>query len=113
MTPKVYIETSIVSYLTANPSRDVTTFVRQQSTVEWWNLRRQNYDVCISQFVSDESSKGDAIQAQERCESRVRTSIAMFMSYGSSGKSVAHSEGEAATVGLSETKIFSCGSSVR
>ncbi len=39
--------------------------------------------------------------------------MAMFMSYGSSGKSVAHSEGEAVTVGLSETKIFSCGSSVR
>ncbi len=36
----------------------------------------------------------------------------MFMSYGSS-KSVAHSEGEAVTMGLSETKIFSCGSSVR
>ncbi|MCP9493119.1 MAG: type II toxin-antitoxin system VapC family toxin [Pyrinomonadaceae bacterium MAG19_C2-C3] len=64
--PNVYIETSIVSYLTANPSRDVTTFVRQQSTIEWWNLRRQNYDVRISQFVVDESSKGDATQAQER-----------------------------------------------
>ncbi len=37
----------------------------------------------------------------------------MFMSYGSSGKSVAHSESEAATVGLGDTKISSCGSSVR
>lgn len=36
MKPTVYIETSIISYLTARPSRDLYAAAQQQRTVEWW-----------------------------------------------------------------------------
>jgi hypothetical protein len=51
-TPKrVYIETTIVSYLTARPSRDVVIAGHQQVTREWWDTRRAEYELCVSQLV--------------------------------------------------------------
>lgn len=41
MRPTVYVETSIVSYLAAHPSRDLVTAARQQITHTWWRERRQ------------------------------------------------------------------------
>ena len=38
MKPKVYIETSIISYHTAQPSRDLIVAGHQQITQEWWGL---------------------------------------------------------------------------
>ena len=38
MKPKVYLETTILSYLTALPSRDVVIAAHQQLTAEWWEL---------------------------------------------------------------------------
>ena len=34
--PRVYVETSVVSYLTARPARDIVIAGRQQSTQDWW-----------------------------------------------------------------------------
>jgi hypothetical protein len=45
MTDSVYVETSIVSYLVARPSRDVFMAAHQQITTEWWNRRRPNFTV--------------------------------------------------------------------
>ena len=42
--PTVYIETSIVSYLTARPSRDLLVAAHQQLTVVWWDEQRTCYD---------------------------------------------------------------------
>jgi hypothetical protein len=39
MPPSVYIETSIVSYLVARPSRDVIMAERQRQTRDWWTNR--------------------------------------------------------------------------
>jgi len=41
--PTVYIETSIVSYLTARPSRDLLVAAHQQLTVVWWDKQRIRY----------------------------------------------------------------------
>ena len=42
---RVYIETSIISYLTAQSSQDVVTLARQQLTREWWETRRHRFDL--------------------------------------------------------------------
>jgi hypothetical protein len=55
MGERVYIETTVVSYLTARPNRDVVIAGHQQVTHEWWDTRRQTYELCVSQLVR----KGD------------------------------------------------------
>lgn len=59
MKPKVYVETSIISYLTAQPSRDLVTAARQQLTREWWENQRRRFDLFISSFVFTEACLGD------------------------------------------------------
>lgn len=66
MQPKVYVETSIVSYLAARPSRDVVIAGHQQSTRDWWETRSQDFKLVASQLVVQEASAGDARQAQQR-----------------------------------------------
>ena len=59
MKPKVYLETTIPSYLTARPSRDLVTAAHQQITREWWDTRRHAFDLFVSQMVLDEAGAGD------------------------------------------------------
>lgn len=66
MSRRIYIETTIPSYLTARPSRDIIQTARQQLTREWWDRERYNYDLCISQIVLDEAAAGDTEAAQRR-----------------------------------------------
>jgi hypothetical protein len=66
MAQRVYLETTIPSYLTAWPSRDLIIAGHQQLTQEWWRTRRGEFELCISQFVLDEASAGDTQAAQER-----------------------------------------------
>jgi len=63
---RVYIETTIVSYLTARPSRDVVRLAHQQTTREWWEQHRRKYALCASQFVLDEAGDGDPDAAAGR-----------------------------------------------
>jgi len=67
MKPKLYVETSIVSYLTAYPSRDLVRAAHQQMTHDWWAVREQ-YELYISQYVIDEVSAGDRNAAARRLE---------------------------------------------
>lgn len=60
MKPTIYIETSIVSYLTARPSNDIRVIANQKATLEWWEDRRLNFDIFISEFVVAEASQGDS-----------------------------------------------------
>lgn len=64
--PTVYIETTIVSYLTAWPSRDLVRAAHQQITREWWDTRRADFSLFASQLVVDEAADGDALAAAER-----------------------------------------------
>lgn len=65
MKSRLYIETSIVSYLTAKPSRDLVRAAHQQVTRDWWETRAQ-FELYISQFVLDEASVGDQSAAARR-----------------------------------------------
>ncbi len=66
MGERVYIETTVVRYLTARPHHDVVIAGHQQTTHEWWDTRRTSYELCVSQLVLDEAAAGDAVAAQER-----------------------------------------------
>ena len=66
MKPKVYVETTVVSYLIALPSRDVIVAAHQQITDEWWRTKRQFFDLFASQLVLRESQAGDKELAQRR-----------------------------------------------
>ena len=60
MQPTVYLETTIPSYLTARPSRDLLVAANQKLTHEWWGRRRERFELLVSQIVIDEASAGDA-----------------------------------------------------
>lgn len=64
----VYIETTIVSYLTARPSRDLFVAAWQNMTAEWWKKRSAEFDLVTSEAVWNEAKKGDAEAAQRRIE---------------------------------------------
>ncbi|MBI5324415.1 MAG: type II toxin-antitoxin system VapC family toxin [Ignavibacteriae bacterium] len=64
--PKVYIETSVISYLTANPSRDLIVASNQRITQEWWKHSKKQFDCYISQFVISELSQGDKSASSKR-----------------------------------------------
>jgi hypothetical protein len=65
--PKLYIETSVVSYLTAQGSRDLVLAAHQEVTRTWW-ASRDGYDLYVSQFVLDEAAAGDSEAAGRRLE---------------------------------------------
>jgi hypothetical protein len=54
MKPSLYLETTIPSYLTARPTRDLIRAAHQQMTREWWEKRVAGFRVFISQLVVDE-----------------------------------------------------------
>ena len=64
----VYIETSIIGYMTARSSDAIIFLARQQLTQQWWNDRRERYDLVTSQLVLDEAGAGDPTAAQERID---------------------------------------------
>ena len=65
MKPTVYVETTIPSYLTAWPSRDLVRAAHQQITREWW-ARRDGFDLYSSRLVVRECQAGDAQAAADR-----------------------------------------------
>ena len=58
MKRKVYLETTIASYLTARPNRDLVIAAHQELTLEWWADHRRRFDTFVSDFVLRESAKG-------------------------------------------------------
>ena len=63
---KVYIETSIVSYLTARPSNNLIAAAWQRETIDWWETQKGRFDLYISEVVIEEASRGDASAASRR-----------------------------------------------
>jgi predicted nucleic acid-binding protein len=66
MKPLLYLETTIPSYLTSRPSRDLIVAARQQITRDWWQRRRNDFRVFASQIVLDEAAEGDRQAATAR-----------------------------------------------
>lgn len=64
--PKVYVETTVVSYLVARPSYDVTLAARQQATQQLWTEHSPNFEFVVSDIVLTEISQGDAMAVQRR-----------------------------------------------
>ena len=68
MSETVYIETSILGYLTARPSRDIVVAANIEVTKEWWNTRCGDFQLYSSQAVVKETSQGDVVIASQRLE---------------------------------------------
>ncbi len=51
MEQKVYVETSIVSYYTARPNRDLVIAARQEITHEVWPILQEKFKLFISALV--------------------------------------------------------------
>ena len=65
---RAYIETSLVSYLTARASRDLVVAAHQQISAEWWERRRSDFELCTSQLVVEEAERGETEMARRRLE---------------------------------------------
>lgn len=65
MKQTVYIETSVVSYLTSRPSKDIVIAGHQAATRDFWD-QLGKHDVFVSQLVLDEASQGDEDAASAR-----------------------------------------------
>lgn len=68
MKSRVYIETSVVSYYTARPSRDIIAAARQELTRDSWKRINSDFDCYISVLVVQEAGSGDKIAASKRLE---------------------------------------------
>ena len=66
MKKRVYIETTVVSYLTAKPSRDIMVAGHQEATRELWTKLSSKYKTYVSALVFEEAGRGDPDQAQMR-----------------------------------------------
>ncbi len=66
--PRVYIETTVVSRLTAWPSRNPDVAAEQKTTREWWDGERSSFVLCTSQRTRSEAEKGDTAAARDRLE---------------------------------------------
>lgn len=66
--PLVYVETSVISYLTSRPSRDLVVAGHQQITQDWWERRRGSFGLVASELVVEEAAAGDAEASRKRQE---------------------------------------------
>ncbi len=64
---RVYVETSVISYLTARPARVLSTLVKQQQTADWWEIRHR-WELFISTTVMQEIQRGDPEAALKRID---------------------------------------------
>lgn len=66
--PRLYVETSVVSYYAARPSRDVIALARQEITREWWTQHLDDFEAFVSVSVLEEAEKGDRAAARKRLQ---------------------------------------------
>jgi hypothetical protein len=62
----VYIETSVVSYLTSRRSRDLLVAAHQQVTIDWWERRAPQFTLYVSELVEAEVADGDSEASIQR-----------------------------------------------
>lgn len=65
--PKVYLESSVISYLTARQSEELAKKFRQQQTRQWWEFR-EHFELFLSETVLEEIQRGDTEAARLRTE---------------------------------------------
>ena len=64
--PSVYLETTVISYLTGRPSRNLRVVAHQEITIDWWTRRRMRFELYVSRLVIDEAAAGDVEAATRR-----------------------------------------------
>lgn len=64
--PTIYIETSVISYLTARLSNDLVIAAHQKLTRDRWEQRRVDVELYTSQWVTQEARRGDSQAAANR-----------------------------------------------
>jgi predicted nucleic acid-binding protein len=62
----VYVETTVISYLTARPSKDLVQRAHQRLTRTWWQKRRSQFDLYVSPLVLQEAAAGNPFRARRR-----------------------------------------------
>lgn len=65
---RLYVETSVVSYLTARPSANLLVAANQKITVDWWATRKREFVSYVSNVVLEEAGRGDSVAASQRLE---------------------------------------------
>ncbi|MBE9141274.1 type II toxin-antitoxin system VapC family toxin [Nodosilinea sp. LEGE 07088] len=68
MSETVYIETSILGYLTARSTKNLILAANMEITRDWWELRRNTFTLYTSEAVLDEAAQGDAAIATQRLD---------------------------------------------
>ncbi len=66
--PSVYLETSVISYLTSKMSRDLVVAGHQQVTRAWWELHKEEFEIYASSLVIQEVSAGDPVESIKRLD---------------------------------------------
>ena len=66
MKPRVYVETTIFSYLTAWRSGQLVMAGHQEVTRQWWDDERRHFDLFVSEAVIEEATAGDPEASQRR-----------------------------------------------
>jgi predicted nucleic acid-binding protein len=66
MKESIYLETTVVSYYTSKPSRDIIVLAHQEITRHWWDKALNRYDAFISEIVVEEARAGDPEAAKKR-----------------------------------------------
>lgn len=64
--PRIYLETSFISYLVARPSRDLIVAARQQLTLAWWETEQTSHELFASEVVLREAQRGNANEVAKR-----------------------------------------------
>jgi len=75
MKRSVYIETTIISYLTARRTRDELRNGQIGLTRQWWTDAAERFDLRVSALVIAEASAGDAGAAAERLQAIAGLSV--------------------------------------
>jgi predicted nucleic acid-binding protein len=68
MKPKVYIETSVISYLASRETNKIPAAAWRQATLDWWSSQRLRFDLFTSELVVEESEQGHPDAAQRRLD---------------------------------------------
>jgi predicted nucleic acid-binding protein len=75
MPSPVYVETSVISYLTARQSQDLIVSARQAITRDWWEQTRGRFDVYVSVLVIEETLAGDPGASAQRAQAIAGLSV--------------------------------------
>ena len=64
----VYVETSVVSYLTARATSNLLAAAWQTATAEWWDTHRPRFELRTSALTLEEAGRGHQDAAARRLE---------------------------------------------